>query len=475
MRSTLFYSLYTLFAAGSSQLIALPPQNRPADNQRPLRMDPVGPGGPSLPSFLKPTHSQPAPGGVMLSDVMGKDRSINLFAGFTRDILSISQRLDDSSLNSTILAPLNSAVDNLPRKPWEDARDYETLGTNAYEGGDGQERAQRNLRRFAEAHIVPASPWQEKEKVKTLLGDRDVWWEIKDGKKVIQPDNIEVDSVASQVGNGELLSPWSTSSDFTIEQLHLYSEVKTHLNNSQLKYRQHDALLHPRECTRLPEGSTIHAAAVLDLLTIFDQVFLLLVTEMALFMLLVIPMPFSLRRRIFTFISENPIIAKLQHGLKITFIFILILFVDSVNRVYRVQVELAQATDGSKGNAAVMGHERLEVQARKFYSQRNMYLCGFTLFLSLILNRTYIMILEVLRLEEKLKQYEGTDKNTKQSAKLAAAGEPGEISRLNKEIKKRDQDIETLKKQSEGLQREYHDLTEKYGATQAPAGTRKDK
>ncbi|KAM0808221.1 hypothetical protein AB5N19_08564 [Seiridium cardinale] len=207
----------------------------------------------------------------------------------------------------------------------------------------------------------------------------------------------------------------------------------------------------------------------------YTLVFLLLVTEMALFMLLVIPMPFSLRRRIFTFISENPIIAKLQHGLKITFIFILILFVDSVNRVYRVQVELAQATDGSKGNAAVMGHERLEVQARKFYSQRNMYLCGFTLFLSLILNRTYIMILEVLRLEEKLKQYEGTDKNTKQSAKLAAAGEPGEISRLNKEIKKRDQDIETLKKQSEGLQREYHDLTEKYGATQAPAGTRKDK
>ena len=39
----------------------------------------------------------------------------------------------------------------------------------------------------------------------------------------------------------------------------------------------------------------------------------------------------------------------------------------------------------------------MEVQARKFYSQRNMYLCGFTLFLSLILNRTYTMILDVLR------------------------------------------------------------------------------
>ena len=113
-----------------------------------------------------------------------------------------------------------------------------------------------------------------------------------------------------------------------------------------------------------------------------------------------------------------------------------------------------------------MGHERLEVQARKFYSQRNMYLCGFTLFLSLILNRTYIMILEVLRLEEKLKKFEGTDKDTKQSAKLAMAGDPGEISRLKREVQLRDQDIETLKKQSASLHREYDELAEKYGRTQ---------
>src|SRR4051812_8304269 len=122
-----------------------------------------------------------------------------------------------------------------------------------------------------------------------------------------------------------------------------------------------------------------------------------------------------------------------------------------------------------------MGHERLEVQARKFYSQRNMYLCGFTLFLSLILNRTYIMILEVLRLEEKVKQYEGSDKNTKQSEKLAQAGDVGEISQLKKELKKKDQDIETLKKQAAGLHREYDELSEKYGAAQESAGPRKSK
>ncbi|KAK7698091.1 Endoplasmic reticulum transmembrane protein 3 [Diaporthe eres] len=195
--------------------------------------------------------------------------------------------------------------------------------------------------------------------------------------------------------------------------------------------------------------------------------------EMALFMFLIVPMPFSLKRRVFTFISENPIVAKLQYGLKITFIFILILFIDSVNRVYRVQVELSAVTEGGNNAQAIMGHERLEVQARKFYSQRNMYLCGFTLFLSLILNRTYIMILEVLRLEEKLKQYEGTDKNAKQSEKLSQAGGAGEIAGLKRQLAKKDQDIETLKKQAEGLHREYNELSEKVGNSDALP--RKDK
>ncbi|KAK0631780.1 B-cell receptor-associated protein 31-like-domain-containing protein [Immersiella caudata] len=204
---------------------------------------------------------------------------------------------------------------------------------------------------------------------------------------------------------------------------------------------------------------------------------MLLMAEMTLFMALIIPLPFTIRRKLFTFISENPLVAKAQHALKITFIFILILFIDSVNRVYRVQQELAIATENNSasGKAAVLGHERLEVQARKFYSQRNMYLCGFTLFLSLILNRTYIMILEVLRLEEKVKQYEGTDKNTKQAEKLAVAGEPGEIARLKRELARKDQDLENLKKQAAGLHREYDDLTEKYAKTQEDGTPKKEK
>lgn len=110
----------------------------------------------------------------------------------------------------------------------------------------------------------------------------------------------------------------------------------------------------------------------------------------------------------------------------------------------------------------------MEVQARKFYSQRNMYLCGFTLFLSLILNRTYTMILDVLRLEDKVKQLEGNNK-------AAGKAETGEVARLKKELEAKDRDIETLKKQAEGLSREYHNLGDQISKSNTDNTPKKDR
>ncbi|KAH9894605.1 hypothetical protein F4778DRAFT_282307 [Xylariomycetidae sp. FL2044] len=216
------YCLCILTATAAAQLVALPygirsksqSQSQPLPQPQPQKplMDPVGPALPPDPTEpnkqpqQQPQQPPPPQGGVLISDVMGRDRSINIFAGLTRDVASISWRLDSSGQNSTVLAPLNSAVERLPRKPWEDPKDYEAFGADVYEGGDGQDRAHRNLQRFVEAHVVPASPWEEREKVKSLLdGDREIWWEMRDnGVKMILPDEIEVQSVASRVGNGEV-------------------------------------------------------------------------------------------------------------------------------------------------------------------------------------------------------------------------------------------------------------------------------
>jgi len=191
----------------------------------------------------------------------------------------------------------------------------------------------------------------------------------------------------------------------------------------------------------------------------YSLVFLLLVFEMVVFGALIIPLPYAVKRKLFTFISESPLVAKMQYGIKITFIFILILFIDSCNRVYRVQLESSAAHKNSSAEA-LGGSARMEVQARKFYSQRNMYLCGFTLFLSLILNRTYVMILDQLRLEEEVKRLHGDPSSKTADGKLNEAGGIGEIGRLKKELAQKEKDIEILKKQGDGFQQEYNKLSD---------------
>ena len=77
----------------------------------------------NIPNILRPPSndkdgSSRDPSDLSISDVIGKERIINIFAGFTRDIDSISKRLNDGSQNTTVLAPLNSALQKLPRKPY---------------------------------------------------------------------------------------------------------------------------------------------------------------------------------------------------------------------------------------------------------------------------------------------------------------------------------------------------------------------
>lgn len=102
----------------------------------------------------------------------------------------------------------------------------------------------------------------------------------------------------------------------------------------------------------------------------------------------------------------------------------------------------------------------MEVQARKFYSQRNMYLCGFTLFLSLILNRTYVLILDVLKLEETVKALR---KDSNDKVKDGAL-ESTELKKLKEQLAASERDKEALLKQSDGLHREYGSLSDKFNA-----------
>ncbi|KAF2482581.1 hypothetical protein BDY17DRAFT_162311 [Neohortaea acidophila] len=216
MKRTAFVALAALALTSSAQLIPFftdrkqpaAPGARTPDrlNQKPMAGNQLNNPGIQLPPSNTDNDnpsSGPPTGDVILSDVLGTQPSIQIFAGFTLDIPSVSSRLNNGNQNTTVLAPLNRAITSLPRKPWEDAREYAALGAEAYSGSEGEDRAQRNLRRFAEAHIVPVSPWKEGEKVQSLGGGT-VWWEKRDGKTLVMPGSVEVEGVVSRVANGEV-------------------------------------------------------------------------------------------------------------------------------------------------------------------------------------------------------------------------------------------------------------------------------
>lgn len=175
----------------------------------------------------------------------------------------------------------------------------------------------------------------------------------------------------------------------------------------------------------------------------YSIVFALLVAEMVSFLLLVSPLPASFRHKIVSALRANPLVSQISLALKFTFVFILVLFIDSVNRVWRVQEEMER----SKANALAQSlqGDRSDILARKFYAQRNMYLCGFTLFLSLILNRTYSLI-------EKLSIREQESKDGPASSE--------DVVQLKKKLADTERDFEILKKQSDSLTQEYNRVSD---------------
>lgn len=181
----------------------------------------------------------------------------------------------------------------------------------------------------------------------------------------------------------------------------------------------------------------------------YNLVFGLLVIEMAFFTILSLPFPRRIRRSVLSTVSAPFQNEQFQIAIKCILGFVAVLFIDSVNRVFTVTAEL-HASSPNSGNPVSMGimNDRSDVQARRFYAQRNMYLCGFTLFLTLILNRTYSLVAELIVTKDKLDTLKGD-------------GEPvsSEVETLKKQLKQKDDDLDILKLKAGKLSEEYDSVS----------------
>lgn len=204
----------------------------------------------------------------------------------------------------------------------------------------------------------------------------------------------------------------------------------------------------------------------------YSLCFILLMSELSLFAAIVCPMPFTLRKKMFHFLSENPVVAKVQYGLKITFIFVAVLFIDALQRMVRIAQEGAAAKAKPE-----MTDVRTETNyaARRFYAQRNLYLTGATLFLSLLLARVFYIILDFIHVQEAFTTLQ--QKTAKQSGANGEAEEMRKrINELQKELeisKKEGRDFATLKKQADQQNKEYNRLADEHNASTGAVSNKK--
>ncbi|KAL1741637.1 B-cell receptor-associated protein 31-like-domain-containing protein [Schizophyllum fasciatum] len=178
----------------------------------------------------------------------------------------------------------------------------------------------------------------------------------------------------------------------------------------------------------------------------YSLTFLMLAAEVGLSFVIIAPLPHAVRKRLFGFLSGNKIVSKIAYGVKISFIFIGILFLDALQRMFRVTAEsdAARAQGGGQAQGAAFGDGGLA--ARKFYAQRNTYLTGFTLFLSLLLTRTFYLVLELIHVQDEY-------------AKVTSGGAKGGES---EKVKSLQRDLDTLRKQAFKQQEEHDRLADEY-------------
>ncbi|KAG8951002.1 hypothetical protein FRC04_006863 [Tulasnella sp. 424] len=175
----------------------------------------------------------------------------------------------------------------------------------------------------------------------------------------------------------------------------------------------------------------------------YTLTFALLVAEMGTFVAILLPMPFAARKKIFTFLSTSPIVAKIAYGLKIAFVFIAVLFVDALQRVLRVTAE----SDLARQTGVHVGSAETSHAAKKFYAQRNLYLTAFTLFLSPLLTRTYYILLDYIHTQD---EYTKLKARHDDLSKKTTGGSSEAVAELQKQLDSKNRDLEELQRQLPG-------------------------
>lgn len=186
-------------------------------------------------------------------------------------------------------------------------------------------------------------------------------------------------------------------------------------------------------------------------------VFGALVAQMSFLILLLLPLPYVVR----TSILDTYSVIRKNTNVKVGFNFALLLlglqFFDCVKKLQRYSN--VQSPYFAQMQQQMTGGQLLYDQlASKFYAQRNLYITGAVLYLSLAINTVYSILVKLVKKETDYRNL--VKEGALKSGGGASQNEKESVDHYQKLLAQREKDIETLKKQLQGMQNAYDSLNE---------------
>ncbi|KND02925.1 hypothetical protein, variant [Spizellomyces punctatus DAOM BR117] len=151
-------------------------------------------------------------------------------------------------------------------------------------------------------------------------------------------------------------------------------------------------------------------------MSLFNQlVYYMLLTELTFYLLTLIPLsfiPIPTRKRIMNSISTLARKDPIVWTARVIFLVMALVFWDTVTRLYRMETEVHPKEEGHHSHLDPMAD--LQQKARRFYTQRNLYLSLFAIFMILVDYRRvkdlYLQLVyqeEIVDLKKKIRMVSG--------------------------------------------------------------------
>lgn len=183
-------------------------------------------------------------------------------------------------------------------------------------------------------------------------------------------------------------------------------------------------------------------------------VFGALMAQMSFLLLILLPLPHIIRVRILETCSTLKKNSNVKVGIIFSLLLLTLQFLDCVkklqkysgsNNPYYAQFQLGQQM------SAQMLYDKL---ASKFFAQRNLYITGAVLYLTVAIHTVHSILEKLVKKETEYRTL------SKESLAKKTEGDLDEIQRYRDLLASREKDISTMKKQLEGIQTAYNLLNE---------------